>query len=132
MRPRPLRTMLAAAIIERADNQILIVLPATNDGLRKWMFPRGAARPDESAEAAMRRVAHEQLGLTVELVIGQPPIMATVDGSPAEVRYFFCGIAFGEVRAGPYAEIRWVSRAHLREYEFEEASSPVVDWLLSS
>lgn len=132
MRQKPSRPRFAAAIVERADNHVLIVLPPTTDGSRKWMFPRGAARTEESAEAAMRRVAYEQLGLTVELVIGQPPIIAVVEGTPVEIRYFFCGIATGDLHLGPYAESRWVSKPHLREYEFEDASKPVVEWLLSA
>jgi hypothetical protein len=55
-----------------------------------------------------------------------------LDGREVEMRYFFCGVMDGEPRPGPYAEIRWVSKGHLREYEFDAPSKPVVDWLLES
>jgi hypothetical protein len=80
----------------------------------------------------MRRIARDQLGLFVELVIGQPPFLADVDGVPSEIRYFFCGVAGGDPRPGPYSEIRWVQRAQLREFAFDKPSRAVVEWLLSA
>lgn len=127
--PRPL---YAAAIIERADNHILIALPGEAGPARRWIFPRGLAEPNESAEAAMRRIARDQLGLIVELVIGQPPFITDVDAIQSEIRYFFCGLAGGHPRPGPYSDIRWVPRAQLRDYDFDNPSKPVVEWLLSA
>jgi len=129
-RPRQ-RPIQVAAILERHDNHVLIALAAEGDVcVRPWCFPRGPARLDESPEAAMRRVAQDQLGVSVEIVVGQPPLPAELDGEQVDVRYFFCGLVTGEVSRGPYAEIRWVPRGHLREYAFDAASTPVVDWLL--
>jgi ADP-ribose pyrophosphatase YjhB (NUDIX family) len=118
-------------IIERHDNHVLIVLPSSpDDPTRLWQFPRGLANIDESPEQAMRRIADEQLGIGVEIVVGQPPVAAEINGREVEMRYFFCGVADEEPRPGPYAEIRWVTRGHLREYEFDDPSKPVVEWLL--
>lgn len=132
MHLQPDRPRFAAAIIERADNHILIALPFRQEPSRLWILPRGLANPGESAEAAMRRIAREQLGLFVELVIGQPPVPWEIDGKSAEVRYFFCGVSGGEAGNGPYSEIRWVPRAHLREYDFDAPCKTVVEWLLSA
>ena len=123
----------AAGIVERPDNHILI---ATSEGSaateRLWHFPRGAVAPDESPEAAIRRIAEDELGLTIEIVVGQPPLRCRIDGKEAELRYFFCGIITGEARSSSTAELRWVSRAHLREYDFDAPSQPVVGWLLET
>ncbi len=127
---QPPRPRYAAAIIERADNHVLIALPADCESERKWIFPRGQVDLKESAEAAMRRITQEQLNLYVELVIGQPPLLCDIAGRPSEVRYFLCGLTDGDAKAGPYAEIRWVLRAHLQEYDFDIASKSVVEWLL--
>src|SRR6185503_9329082 len=111
---RPTRTRYVSAIIERHDNQILIALPVSDDkqkgenAERLWQFPRDAARADESAEAAMRRIAQEQLGVMIEIVVGQPPIVARTDNDEIELRYFFCGIITGEPRSKLYSEFRWV------------------------
>ena len=79
----------------------------------------------------MRRVAREQLGVEVEAVVGQPPLIQTLDGKEAEVRYFFCGILDGLPRSDHYAQLRFVSKAHLREYDFDPPSTEVVQWLLT-
>ena len=123
----------AAGIIERHDHHFLIALSegATQDE-RLWHFPRGLVEAAESPEAAMRRIAQTNLSIAIDIMIGQPPIVAVVDGESLELRYFFCGVIEGEASAGPYAEIRWVSKAHLREYDFDDVSSPVVDWILDS
>lgn len=77
----------------------------------------------------MRRVAREQLGFELEIVVGQPPLLEVIDGTEVEVRYFFCGV-IRQRRAKPtYEETRWVSKAHLSEYEFSEPARPIVDWL---
>lgn len=132
MRLQPARPRYVAAIIERADDHILIALPSATEATRQWQFPRGLGTRNESAEASMRRVALDQLGLYVELVVGQPPLLVEIEGHPAELRYFFCGIAGGCEKPGPYAEIRWVPKAHLREYDFDAPSQPVVEWLLQA
>ena len=123
--------IVVAGIIERSNGDILIVLPlSATVEYRHWQFPRGPAMANESAEAAMRRFALETLGLTVEIVIGQPPLVVDAGGAQVEARFFFCGIITGTLAPGAYSEIRWVSKAHLREYEFDDFSRPVAEWLV--
>ncbi len=99
---------------------------------RQWQFPRGQAGPDESPEEAMRRVANDNLGIEVEVIVGQPPLLAELGGSTVEIRYFFCEIVLGEPKAGPYRETRWVPKGHLREYELDGPSRDVAAWLLET
>ncbi len=130
--PRPsTRPRFAAGIIERFDDQVLIVADTTDLSVpRLWFFPRDAVGDNESPEAAMRRIAHEKLGVHVEVVVGQPPLIQPIDGVEVEVRYFFCGISSGEPIRGAYAETRWLPKGQLREYDFDPASQTVVDWLI--
>ncbi len=125
------KPIYAVGIIEKSDNEFLVVRREQPPRVsRIWQFPRGPARPGESPEAAMRRMASEDVGLGVEVLIGQPPLVLTLDGQEVEVRYFFCGVIHGELRAGPYAEWRWVPKSQLPEYEYDECTRPVVQWLL--
>ncbi len=124
-------TLTAAGIIERPDNHVLIALPGSADTThRLWQFPRGLVQSDESPEDGMRRFCREEIGLDVEIVVGQPPLILEIDGQECELRYFFCGIITGEATPGLFQEIRWISHAHLREYDFDPPSQPVVDWIL--
>ena len=132
MTPRRPRTFLVAAIIERADNHILIALPVDEaSAARRWQFPRGQSQEKESPEAAMRRIAHEKLGLAVDIVIGQPPLKCEVDGQSIQIRYFFCGVMQSETTPGPYAEVLWIPKVHLLEYDFDDPSKLVVEWILN-
>jgi len=125
--------MCVAAIIERHDSNMLIVLPAGSEGVsRQWQFPRAFAGRDETPEEAARRMAGEDLGISVEIIVGQPPLVCEIDGREVELRYFFCSVSDGEATPGPYAEIRWITRGHLREYEFDDPSRSVAKWLLGS
>lgn len=123
--------LYVAALIERANNDLLIGLRVPGeDSPRLWSFPRGLANENETPEAAIRRVALELLGIPVEIVVGQPPITANVDGREALLRYFFCGVVSGEPSSRGYNELRWIPKAHLREYEFDSASQQVANWLV--
>jgi 8-oxo-dGTP pyrophosphatase MutT (NUDIX family) len=127
------RSLYVAGIIEGHDNQLLIVLPKGSTGMsRQWQFPRGRAKTEESPEAAMRRMAEEDLGIKVEIIVAQPPLAMEVDGTVVELRYFICGVVRGELNMGPYRETRWVPKGHLREYELDKPSRPVAKWLLES
>ena len=128
-----------AAIIERQNNDILIVRsPESSEssdstgGGPKWMFPRGRVRDDESPEAAARRTTRDDLGIEVEIVVGQPPLVAEIGGERVELRFFFCGLISGGEESGPEDVIRWVPKHHLREYEFDVVTQPVADWLLEA
>lgn len=130
---RRVRPMIAAGLIERSDNHLLIALPdAPVSASRRWQFPRGRAKAGEMAEKAMRRIAREDLGLDVEIVIGQPPFLVEINGEEVEIRFFICGAEEADAERGPYQEIRWIQRGHLYEYEFDEISQPIVDWFLDT
>jgi ADP-ribose pyrophosphatase YjhB (NUDIX family) len=132
MTTRHRREVYTAAIIERSDSHLLIALPKEQeDSSRLWQFPRGPADRRETPEAAMRRIAKEKLGVTVEIVSGQPPIVWETNAREVELRYFFCSVSTGEAKPGPYAEVLWIPKAHLREYDFDPASKPVAEWLLT-
>ena len=125
------RKSYAIGVIEQHDNHLLIAtFKDRSDVSRLWQFPRGIVKSGESPEAAMRRVAKENLGVTVEIVLGQPPLLTELDGKQAELRYFFCSLSAGAPSTGSYAEIQWIPKAHLREYDFDAPSQPVVNWLL--
>ncbi len=125
----------AAGIIERSDNHILIQRDATDaDSMPCWRFPRGKVQKDESPEAGMRRIAEEIIGAEVEVVVGQPPLFSQDEDEPVEYRFFFCCVATGDLpdeEDDPEIK-RWILKAHLREYEFDEVSKPVADWLVET
>lgn len=125
----------AVGIVERYDNHLLILLTDTHantESQRLWQFPRGPIAPEETPEVAMRRIAVDLLGLEVEIIVGQPPVPCWLDGKEVELRFFFCSPVEGEAHTDDPVELRWVPKAHLREYDFDVASQPVADWILEN
>ena len=79
----------------------------------------------------MRRIALDWLGLYIEVIVAQPPLMYTIDGEEVELRFMFCGVNDGDVDPGPEWESRWVLKGQLRDYEFDMPSRDAVDWMLA-
>ncbi len=120
----------AAAIIERPDHHVLIALPRDEDGEeRRWCFPYGLVAEGEPPEAALRRIARAELGIELEIDLGQPPIPAEIDGRQCVLRFFLCHIVTGEPESSAYTETRWVVVGQLPEYHYDPVSQGVVDWL---
>lgn len=78
----------------------------------------------------MRRLARECFSATVEIEIGQPPVVVPIDGRPAELRFFMCHVTGGSPETCEGEELRWILKAHFREYDFDDVSKPVAEWLL--
>ena len=127
------RAVYAAGVIEREDGHVLIATgKEQSDSTRLWQFPRCPVTSGETPEAAMRRFTTEEFDMPVEIIEGRPPLVCQVDGREIELRYFFCGPVGDDPCKGSFAEIRWVPKAHLSEYDFDPASKPVADWLLGN
>lgn len=121
-----------AGIIERFDNRLLIARsPASDAAEALWGFPFGQTEPNESPEAAMRRIALADLGMRIEIVIGQPPLVQDVEGRAVQIRYFLCGLISGEENPGSqsHAEQRWIEKSQISEYDFAETFQPILGWL---
>lgn len=133
MSPSPKhRLVVAVGLIERYDNAILIVRSGSEaEQDAPWQFPSGEVGPSETPEAAMRRFAWEDLGIGVQIVVGQPPSLVHDGSVEIELRHFYCGVLDGKLCSGPYAELRWVARSELADLSFDELSRPVVEWLIT-
>ncbi len=108
--PARLPAMDARAIIERKKD-VLIVRSRQEDphpGL--WTFPGGPVEPGASPELWLRRHMRQQLGLRVELIVGQPPFIHEVKGVAMTFRYYICGILQGQPRGDYWPEVQWVNK----------------------
>ena len=116
--------------MERANDEVLIALPPTDEECaRLWQFPRGRVNLRESPEAAIRRIARDNLGLQIRVFAAPPPLVAMLNEAEVELRYLFCSILSGEPITGPYAEIRWVCNRRLCEYDYDPWSQATAAWL---
>lgn len=126
--PENMQLTFASAIIRR-KNEFLIVRPHGQGERTRWAFPTGAVAPEESPEAACRRVCSDGLGLQVVIDVGQPPLQEQVGDRTVIHRYFFCHIESGEMLNRSFAEARWVHLRQLPDYEYDPVTQIVMEWL---
>ncbi len=117
------------AILQRPGDRCLIVRPNSDEDC-PWEFPGGPIRAGESPEAGLRRVVREQLGVAIDIVQGQPPVSFGSGTHQVIYRYYLCGVTNAEPAAVGVAQLRWVLRKQLIEYDFPAAFRPIVEWLM--
>jgi len=117
------------ALIQRAGREYLIIKTQSGDE-QPWEFPGGRIRSNEVPEAGLRRICREQIGIELDISIGQPPFVHRFGTHSVTYRYHICGIRGGEAEDIGCAELRWVLPEQLREYIFDVPTQQVVDWLL--
>lgn len=110
--------------------QVLIVKPTDWPYPGRWTFPHGRVGPEEAPEAALRRIVGDLLNLKVQIVFGQPPFDMEWGGTTYRWRFFFGRALDDECRRDRYAELRWVARATLCEYELDPVAHRVATWML--
>jgi mutator protein MutT len=131
---RPERWTDSRALILRSRRRhVLIVRRAAETGTESvWEFPGGRIGERESPEAGLRRQVRTQLGVELELVVGQPPFEYSFGTHTVVYRYYICGLLQGQPRALGCAEVRWVLTGQLREYVFDSPTQQVVQWLIET
>jgi 8-oxo-dGTP diphosphatase len=96
----------------------------------QWEFPGGKLERDESAEQALARELHEELGITVCRM--EPLVAIPYNYEHARVwldtrlvvRYS------GKVRGREGQAIAWVAKNRVTEYDILEAVHPILDALV--
>lgn len=125
--------VMVGAIIDRVSHGVIETLIAripTPPYEGCWTFPSGPADAGEAPEAALRRMLHATLGVSLRIICGQPPIDLPWDDVLCRWRFFFCDATGSEVASRYYSEVRWVRRPDFREYDFDPVSQQVAAWLL--
>jgi 8-oxo-dGTP diphosphatase len=95
-----------------------------------WEFPGGKVKVEESADVALRRELHEELGVTAVDYAS----FATIEHDYSDLSVaieFFVVRAWHESPVGMEGqEIRWVSKLNLSEVTMLAADAPIVERVL--
>jgi 8-oxo-dGTP diphosphatase len=128
----PLRVV--CALIERDGHVLMAQRPAHKHLGGKWEFPGGKIEPGETAEAALHRELHEELGSTIEIL---RPLAAhthayatvTVQLIPFVVRLTAGSPA---PQTHEHAALQWVPASELLALDLPEADVPIITDYLES
>jgi 8-oxo-dGTP diphosphatase len=131
MEPKP-PVPVVCAILVRGDRILLAQRPPDKKLGGLWEFPGGKVEAGESAEAALHRELHEELGCTVRITQTLAPFVHAYDWGRIELIPFVCELAEGspEPHAHEHTALAWVERGELKEYELAPADVPLVAGLV--
>lgn len=122
---------VVAGVIRDARGRILLARRTEGRDLAGlWEFPGGKPEPGESAEAALARELHEELGIDVE--VGAPLITVPQAYPDKRLRLDVREVKSwrGAVRGREGQALAWVPLAQLVRYAMPPADVPVVAALL--
>jgi 8-oxo-dGTP diphosphatase len=93
-----------------------------------WEFPGGKVEQGESAEAALHRELHEELGCTVCITQTLAPFVHEYPWGSIELIPFLCELTTGSAAPHPHEHtaLAWVERGQLSAYELAPADLPLI------
>jgi mutator protein MutT len=120
--------IVTAAVFEKDGNFLVTRRPRGVHLEGLWEFPGGKCEPGEALRVCLEREIREELGTAVSVggelfTVAHPYADRTV-----ELHFFGCELK-GEPRALLGQEMRWVSRAELRDLEFPPADAELIERL---
>lgn len=125
---KTVRRVAAGILVRPSDSHILICQRGPDQPLAlKWEFPGGKIEPGEDPIQALRRELEEELG--IQAVIGDQvaQVLHTYrNGNAVEITFFRVTEFAGALLNIIFADIQWVPRTDLPNYDFLEADVNLV------
>ncbi|MCU0794089.1 MAG: (deoxy)nucleoside triphosphate pyrophosphohydrolase [Opitutaceae bacterium] len=131
MEARPVVQVVCALIEDDQGRLLLAQRPAHKHLGGYWEFPGGKLEPDETAEAALHREIHEELGCRIELGPALSPVTHAYSTITICLRPFLARLAPASPPPEPreHAALRWVAEHELASLAIPEADAPILaEW----
>jgi mutator protein MutT len=126
--PSPAAIVVAAAVIERDDQFLITLRPAGTHLEHHWEFPGGKCMPTETHAEALRRELYEELDIVGDVRECLYSVTHAYPDKTVALHFYRCGYA-GEPKPMLGQELRWASRAELKELRFPEADAELIERL---
>ncbi len=115
------------------DGRLLITQRAAGGHLAGlWEFPGGKREPGESFEACLKRELQEEIAVDVDVL----ELIESVDHAYPEkcvhLRFFRCRLTAGAPKAIDCADLRWIRREELTDFDFPAADAALIGKLESN
>jgi A/G-specific adenine glycosylase len=122
--PRPQVPLqhLAIAVIRRRDKLLLTQRPSQGLLGGLWEFPNTVRAPEESAEAACRRLAREQLDLVIHPQTHLTRVRHAYTHFKIQAEAFLCNGSQGRVILDGPAAFRWVRLEEIDRFALPKAA----------
>lgn len=122
------RLRVAVGVLYDEQGKVLVGQRTVRDRyFRQWEFPGGKLEPNETAEQALRRELHEELGISVERF---EPLIEMAHQYPdrhVELHVYvvtrFSGMPIGRESQA----LQWVAPAQLSKIDLLSGNQPIVE-----
>ena len=123
---------VVCAIIVRDERVMIAQRPPDKKLGGLWEFPGGKVESGETAEAALHRELHEELGCTVFIAQALEPFVHAYPWGSIELIPFLCELTTGSAEPHPHEHtaLAWVERSQLQAYELAPADVPLLTVLI--
>jgi 8-oxo-dGTP diphosphatase len=91
-----------------------------------WEFPGGKVGSDETPEASLRREIREELNLDIQVEEHLCTVHHKYPDFHIELMAFWCSIVGGSLQLEEHEQVRWVTIAEMKQYDFVEADLDVI------
>jgi 8-oxo-dGTP diphosphatase len=121
---------VVAAILRDATGRVLVSLrPEGKPQAGYWEFPGGKLAPGEAAAQALKRELREELGIEVQSCDEWLTLEHDYADKHVSLAVWKVATYTGTVQAMEAQQLRWVTRAEIRQLQLLPADWPIVEKL---
>ena len=128
---RPIH-VVAGILIDASGRVLIAQRPPATHLAGTWEFPGGKIEPGESAEAALRRELHEELGIDAKIGPRVTHVRHNYrHGGAVDLQFFAVREFSGDLENRIFAQVRWTRLEDLPNYDFLAADRGLIRDLAS-
>jgi 8-oxo-dGTP diphosphatase len=121
--------VVAGLVFDTSGRVLIAQRPAGKALAGRWEFPGGKVDAGESADAALVRELHEEIGIHAGMTERVMLYAATYPGRVIWLDVWKVRDWSGEPQGLDGQALAWVEPARLHEHDILEADAPIVAWL---
>lgn len=125
------RKLVVAGLMTRGELVLITQRRADQALPLQWEFPGGKVEPGESPVDALARELREEIGVTVEVGRIWDVLFHAYPAFDLVMLVYACKVGENEPRAVEVADVQWVERARLPEWDILPADKPLVERLIA-